>query len=169
MPHKSRGLRKISHSEIYHREFDLARNSPPPLYLRQCGEANRRRHRLTEPTTKALCQPPPPLYHPCRHCGSGCATSASNFVSTRVLATAMELLRKNKGNFAVQFCEREAGWAGVGGSSRVREKATRGAVRMPRQRRGTAECRETAPMVPRRSGPGRQPCLCPPPPPPPCP
>ena len=26
----------------------------------QGREANRRRHRLTEPTTKALCQPPPP-------------------------------------------------------------------------------------------------------------
>ena len=27
----------------------------------QRREANRRRHRLIEPTTKALCQPPPPL------------------------------------------------------------------------------------------------------------
>ena len=27
----------------------------------QGREANRRRHRLTEPTTKALCQPPTPL------------------------------------------------------------------------------------------------------------
>ena len=26
----------------------------------QGREANKRRHRLTEPTTKALCQPPPP-------------------------------------------------------------------------------------------------------------
>ena len=32
----------------------------------QGREANRRRHRLTEPITKALCQPPPPppLSHP---------------------------------------------------------------------------------------------------------
>ena len=28
------------------------------------GEANRRRHRLTEPTTKALCPPPPPPTEP---------------------------------------------------------------------------------------------------------
>ena len=27
--HSTRGLREISHSEIYHREFDLARNFPP--------------------------------------------------------------------------------------------------------------------------------------------
>ena len=30
VPHKSRGVREISYSEIYHREFDLARNPPPP-------------------------------------------------------------------------------------------------------------------------------------------
>ena len=34
----------------------------------QGREANRRPHRLTEPTTKALCQPPPPLT---RHFGAG--------------------------------------------------------------------------------------------------
>ena len=32
----------------------------PPLQKVQRREANRRRHRLTEPTTKALCQTPPP-------------------------------------------------------------------------------------------------------------
>ena len=43
-------------------------SAPPPPPRNACvswqkvqgREANRRRHRLTEPTTKALCQPPPP-------------------------------------------------------------------------------------------------------------
>ena len=59
-------------------------DSPPPRQVDACGsadvrsskdaclpqqkvqrrEANRRRHRLTEPTTKALCQPPPLSLHP---------------------------------------------------------------------------------------------------------
>ena len=30
---KSRGLREISRSEIYHRKSDLARNPPPPLCM----------------------------------------------------------------------------------------------------------------------------------------
>ena len=30
--HSTGGLRDISHSEIYHREFDLVRDSPPGLY-----------------------------------------------------------------------------------------------------------------------------------------
>ena len=30
--HSTGGLREISHSEIYHREFDLARNPPLPLF-----------------------------------------------------------------------------------------------------------------------------------------
>ena len=73
MPGTDQAVRGGRHGQKLHAGF-------PPRKMDACGsadarsstdaclswqkvqrrEANRRRHRLTEPTTKALCQPPPP-------------------------------------------------------------------------------------------------------------
>ena len=62
-------MAKVSPSEILPAEILPARNAPPPRV--QGREANRRRHRLIEPTTKALCQTPPVyVIPPVRSCAT---------------------------------------------------------------------------------------------------
>ena len=46
--HSTGGLREISHGEIYHREFELARKSPPPL----CGVHDFFFKNITSPNSK---------------------------------------------------------------------------------------------------------------------
>ena len=56
------------HSGCPPRQGDARSSADTPSSVDAClseqkvqgAKANRRRHRLTEPTTKALCQPPPP-------------------------------------------------------------------------------------------------------------
>ena len=90
---KSRGLRELSHGEIYHREFDLTRNPPSPfcMYLRQTPATNSCRHPPTPANTRpgrVVCVPV--LGHGVTpfvatvH-GRRCVTSASDHVSNLLI------------------------------------------------------------------------------------